>query len=270
MKSIIITLFVLCSLTLNAKPIRIVVSDLIGSAKYIGEVIIIKFDGQGKVYFKTTKQNDKIKSAYCGKKVNNGYNFPYRQEDNYWTENIPFIGDTVLIIIDANERIKVYGKKVNNDYRLWSPLMSGSIALFDFEKPLKPIEQSKLLQNSDTNKTMTSWDGCLLPIDKLNNLITEYKKRFSNKLKTVDITQFKAKPVYSVFYDETLNYYTKFIWSDEPPGKLYSLTLVYNNGKTLEIIPVVDKNHPRQFDENRNFDLEKFKLMTIEQIKWTN
>ena len=172
------------------KPIRIIVSDLLGSAKYIDEVVITNYDGKGKIYFQSLKYKDTINNASCGRLIKNGWNFPYKKQNNYWTENQPFIGDKVLIVIDRNDRVKVYGKKVNMDYRLWSPLISGSIAMFDFEKPLKPIDKSKLLENSNPNKNMTCWDGCLIPIDQLNLFIKKYRSEFAKKINAINLKKF--------------------------------------------------------------------------------
>ena len=269
MKFIIATIFLLFQLHSFGRPIRIVVSDLLGSAKYIDEVVITKYDGKGKVYFQSLKYKDTINNASCGRQITNGWNFPYRQEENNWTENQPFIGDTVLVIIDGYDRVKIYGKRIKNDFRLWSPLMSGSLAHFNFESPIKPVEKTKILNNSDTNKTMACWDGCLIPVDKLDLLIKNYKANFSKKVNSINLTQFKGNPAYTIFYNDTLIYFSDLIWTDEPPGKLHSLLLTYNNGKTLEIIPVVDEQHPRQFSEKRQFDMEKFKQMKIQKIEWT-
>jgi hypothetical protein len=268
MKFKILTICLLSQLTTFTRPIRIVVADLLGSAKYIDEVVITKYDGKGKIYFRSLKYKDTLNNASCGRQINNGWNFPYKKEENNWTENQPFIGDTVLIIIDGYVRVKVYGKRVNNDF--WSPLMSGSLAWFDFESPIKPIEKSKLLNNSDTNKVMACWDGCLIPINKLDFLIKSYKTKFAKKINSISLTKFKGSPVYSVFYSDTLIYFSDLVWTDEPPGKLHSLLLTYNNGKTLEIVPVVDEQHPRQFSENKQFDMEKFKQMKIQKIEWAD
>jgi len=266
----ILTICLLSQFTSFGKPIRIVVADLLGSAKFVDEVVVKKYDGKGKIYFQSLKYKDTIDNASCGRLITDGWNFPYKKEDNNWTENQPFIGDTVLVVIDGYDRIKVYGKRVNNDFRLWSPLMSGSLAYFDFENPIKPIEKNKLLNNSDTSKWMACWDGCLIPVDKLDILVANYKARFSKKINSINLIQFKGNPVYSIFYNDTLVYFRDLIWVDEPPGKLHSLLLTYNNGRSLEIIPLIDEQHPGQFSEKRQFDMEKFKQMKIQKIHWSH
>lgn len=268
MKFVVLIVCLLFQLHSFGKPIRIEVADLFGSAKYVDEVVITKYDGKGNVYFQSLKFKDTINNASCGRKITNGWNFPYQQEENNWTENQPFLGDTVLVVIDGYNRIKVYGKRIKSDFRLWSPLMSGSLAYFNFESPNRPIEKSKLLSDSDTTKIMSCWDGCLIPVDKLDLLIKNYKANFSKKVNSINLTQFKDKPAYSIFYNDTLIYFNDLVWTDEPPGKLHSLLLTYNNGRTIEVIPVIDEQHPRQFSEKRQFDMEKFKQMKIQKIEW--
>ncbi|MFM2385901.1 MAG: hypothetical protein RL660_658 [Bacteroidota bacterium] len=268
MKYIILTFCLLINLHTIARPIIIDISNLLGSAKYIDEVVITNYDGKGKVYIRSLILKDTINSASCGRQITNGWKFPYKQQEDNWTENQPFIGDTVLVVIDGYDRIKVYGKRIKGDFRLWSPSMSRSLALFRFESPIKPIEVSKQFTSSDTSSFMACWDGCLIPTDKLDSLVQKYKANLSTKINSISLTQFKGEPTYSIFYNDTLLYFSDLTWTNEPPGKLHSLLLSYSNGKILEIIPAIDEQHPRQFSDERKFDLDKVKQMKIQEIRW--
>lgn len=268
MKYIILAFCLFFQLQSFGRPIRVVVADLLGSAKYVDEVVVTGYDGKGRIFFRSLRFKDTLHSSSCGRQVSNGWNFPYKKEENLWTENQPFIGDTVLVIIDGYNRVKSYGKRVGNDYRLWSPLITWSIALFEFESPIRPIEKSKLLDNSDSAKISACWDGCLVPVDKLDGLVKEYRARFSKKINAISLEPFRGSPAYSIFYNDTLVYFSDIIWTDEPPGKLYSLILTYNNGKAVEIVPEFDKDHPRPFSEKRVFEMDKFKEMKIKSIRW--
>ena len=118
---------------------------------------------------------------------------------------------------------------------------------------------------------MTScWDGCLVPVSQLPQLIKSYKQAFNEKLENVELSKFENTEVYYIFYDSTLEHYIDFVWSDEPPGKLRSMVLKYSNGKLLEITPYTEGNKPAQFDINREFDLKEFKKMKIKKIDWIN
>jgi hypothetical protein len=262
--SLIVTFFT--TIGVSAKPILVVVSDIIGSAKFAGEVVITHYDGNGKIEFQSTEYKDTITSAICGGTLTNGYKFPYPKEENYWTENYPFIGDTVFIVINGYNRINIFGKRIGNDYRLWSPLMSGSIAIFEYERPIKKIDDDKLLNSGDSIESCR--DGCLLPIAEAKTLIDKYRSDFAKKLIAVSVDKYIGQEVLYLFYNDTLRLFNALLWTDEPPGKLRSLMLTYSNGKSLEIRPLNSSEQPTQFDINRQFDLDKFKKLRIKEIKW--
>lgn len=255
----------LISNTLFARPIMVVVADLFGSAKFVGEVVITKYDSAGKIYFNSTRFKDTINWASCGWQLKNGFVFDNFDKSD-WTCNMPFIGDTVLIVIDGYNRSVVFGKKVGPNYRLWSTLFSESIAIFEFEKPVTALNKEKTLRATDS--ITTCWDGCLVPIQKLPSLVQEYRNRFSKKLAAVTLEKYKRKEVWNIFYDNTLPYFNHLTWTEGPPGKLKSLVLTYSNKKALEITPVLHKDSPTQLNASLEFDMEEFKKMTIKDIKW--
>lgn len=255
-------------LTVNAlaRPIGYNVSDLIGSAKFVGEVVITSYDSlEHTVNFKSLKYKDTLNQASCA--ICKGFNYTNPESDQ-WTNNMPAVNDTVLIIVNGYGTAVVFGKKVDDYYRLWSTVISGSIAIFRFEAPILPLNNDEIL---DSNGTTTScWDGCLLPVSKLTELIKGYRQEFNEKLEDVELNKLVNTEVYSIFYEESLKQINGFVWSDEPPGKLRSLILTYSNGKSLEITPFTEGNQPAQFDIKREFNLEEFKKMKIKKIEWIN
>ncbi len=265
---ILLKLFVVIVFTsqLEAKPLRIVVEDIIGSSKFTGQVVITGYDGKGKIFFTSTDYKDTISIAKVGQPLVNGTNSEKKAADNYLTENYPLIGDTVLIVVNENDLIRVFGKRIKTDYRLWSPLISGSIAIFEYATPLKPIDSSMVLGTKGT--TESCWDGCLLPIEITQRLIATYRQKFNSKLNSIQLKSFVGQTVQTVFYNDTLRLYNDLIWSDEPPGKLRSLLITYSTGQTLEIIPENNTNHAIQFDSNRKFSLDEFKKCVIKEVKW--
>jgi hypothetical protein len=266
----IVTILLLWTVTndLSARQLRIVVEDVIGSSKFAGEVVIIGYDGKGQMSFKSTEYRDTISVAKIGRQLDNGYDFPYKPTDNYWTENYPHIGDTVFIVVNEHDLIRIFGKRVQNDYRLWSPLMTGSIAIFDYSAPLKSIDSSMVLGNN--GKTESCWDGCLIPINLTRSIVAEYIQKFKNKLNSIQLQAFVGQTVQTVFYNDTLRLFHNLIWIDEPPGKLRGMLLTYATEQAIEIIPDNHKNEPIQFDINRNFNLDEFKKLTIKEIRWTD
>lgn len=267
-RSILTLLFIMTvSIKLTAKPLRVVLEDIIGSSKFAGQVIVTGYNGKGNIFFNPTDIKDTLTTASVTRQIENGYNFPYKTSDNYWTENYPKIVDTVFIVVNDNGLIRIFGKQVKNNYRLWSPLMTGSIAIFEFSEPLKPIDTSMVIGMNGQSKS--SWEGCLIPISLTNTLVSEYRQKFKEKLNSIQLKNFVGKTIQTVFHNDTLKLYNDLIWVDEPPGKLRSLLLTYSNGQSIEIIPENNRNEPIQFDINRKFNLDEFKKLKIKEIKWT-
>ena len=247
-----------------AKPIAYDVSKLIGSATFVGEVVITKYDStEGVMRFKSLEFQDTINQAFCSNFI--GYTFNYENSES-WTSYFPNVGDTVLIVVEGGEHAAVFGKQIGEFYRLWSTLYSGSIAIFNFEAPLLPISKEDIMWNNDSSTAC--WDGCLFPVSQLRSLVDQYQADFNRMLSKVDLTSLEDKEVYTIFYSDTLKYYEGHIWSDEPPGKLRSVTFTYANGRSLKVIPHTPDNKPVQFDINRKFDIETFKMLKIKSIRW--
>jgi hypothetical protein len=169
--------------------------------------------------------------------------------------------------LNENDLIRIFGKRVKNDYRLWSPLMTGSISIFEYSAPLKSIDSSMILGTN--GKTESCWDGCLIPINLTSSLVAEYRQKFKNKLNSIQLKDFVGQTVQTVFYNDTLRLFNDLIWVEEPPGKLRSLLLTYSSGQSIEIIAESNKNEPIQLDINRKFNLDEFKKLKIKVIKWT-
>jgi hypothetical protein len=80
---------------------------------------------------------------------------------------LPQIKDTILVVIDKNMRLSLVAKQIDKGFlRFWSPMETGSVAMFYFKYPAKPLPNEKGL-DSNNKDYLTCWDGCLIPIDKL-------------------------------------------------------------------------------------------------------
>ena len=129
------------------------------------------------IVFKIIK-NNKIESAKAiGGLVKQGQNESNKFGTDYW----PSIGDKVLIVVSQNREVSLFATIQNKNYRFWSPIATGSLAIFSFKKPATNLSGKKgktvTLQNSRFKNTyienyQTSYeDGCLLPINKLSELL---------------------------------------------------------------------------------------------------
>jgi hypothetical protein len=256
-------LILLLSNGLSAKPITFVVSDLFGSAKFVGEVVITGYNGTSKIFFESTQYKDTISSAGCPPPAKSGENYG---DSLYWTGNVPSTGDTVIIVVNGYNRITIFGKRIERNYRLWSPIHGRSVSMFVFEYPVLPLDTQRV--SGHAGDSTSCWDGCLVPIDQFSALRKDYKTRFAKKLEAVNISRLVGKEALYIFYEDPLRQFSSLTWTDEPPGKLQSLILNYSNGRSLEVVPVINKESPTQFDITRRFDLEKFKSMNIKEIRW--
>ena len=78
----------------------------------------------------------------------------------YW----PAKGEQVLLILDEDGAISLFAAKQGEDYRLWSPSFTGSLALFQFKAPAKRLPDCEGVEALE-GELLTCWDGCLYPID---------------------------------------------------------------------------------------------------------
>jgi hypothetical protein len=75
----------------------------------------------------------------------------------YW----PKKGEKVLIVIDKRGPVSLFAYQQGNNYRFWSPWYPLGNVIFKFRKPALKLQNSKGLNDS------MSFDGCLLPMNKL-------------------------------------------------------------------------------------------------------
>lgn len=250
---------------IKAKPLLVVVEDLIGSSKFAGQVVITGYNSNDKILFKSTDYKDTISVAIVGEQMS-FIDFFFSLRFNNWTGYYPRIGDSVFIVIDENDLVRIFGKKIKNDYRLWSPLLTLSIAIFEYSEPLKPIDSSRVMVS--LVNTVSCWDGCLMPIKLTNSLITKYRQKFKKKLHSIKLKTFVGQSLGDVLYNDTLSQYINLIWVDKPPRKLKTLQLTYTTGETIEIILENNKNEPIQFEIKRNLYSDEFEKLKIKVIKW--
>lgn len=244
------------------KPRTVFVEDVLGSSNFAGEVVITGYDDKGDVHFKSTTFNDTLSWANLGNPFKSGHTFDTTNKD--WTLNLPYIGDTVFIVTEG-DGISLFGKRVGNDYRLWSPLPTGSIAIFVFTEPLKGIDL-RSMEKYGSNESC--WDGCLLPIHLTKSLILEYRQKFKNKLAAVHLANLIEQPTTSVFYNDTVRYYNDLVWKQGAHKKLISFTLTYSTGQALEINPVNNRNKSIRFDTTKKMNWDKFNKLKIKKIRW--
>ena len=81
----------------------------------------------------------------------------------------------------------------------------------------------------------------------------------------VNLKNYIGKSVGELLKNNAIQNYNDYYWSDEPPGKLNSLNLVYPNKISLEIYAHQLKFTP-SFSETLNFNIELFKKEKVTKI----
>lgn len=131
------------------------------TAKFIGRVVIEKYDTSGLCTFRSLEFKDTIKTAQSHRLFNRFWYEGLNMGD-FWTGKCPKIKDTVLIVIDSTYRISLCAKLIGENYRFWDAHPSTSLALFKFELPTKKLEQP------DNESAGYCTDGCLLHKDSID------------------------------------------------------------------------------------------------------
>jgi hypothetical protein len=167
MKKYIMTLaVVITSITgFYAKPRSVYLDKELSSASMVEYVEITNYT-DSTIEFVTLDSNQ-VMTAKSNGAVTQGELFD-KHTTGYW----PIKGDQVLIVVGPSGYVSLFATIQNDHYRFWSPGFTGSTALFHFKKPAMKLIENDGLQNINS-EYQTCWDGCLLPVNELNNLIKE-------------------------------------------------------------------------------------------------
>ena len=91
-----------------------------------------------------------------------------------YTGNWPPVGAEVLVIVGTvfgvQDAVSLFAWPRGEEYRFWSPHMTGSVAFFECRPPARPVEPLRF--EGDPPDIRTSWDGCFLPISFVVELDT--------------------------------------------------------------------------------------------------
>ena len=137
------------------------------NATYIGYVVIQKYEDQ-KIWFnelKTTQLKSVIVTPYADNSDTEGFGYSDGFMTGYW----PAIGDTILIVSDSTNRISMFAKVMEGNYRFWSPFETGSIAFFTFKIPFKHLKNEK--DDNPESDYKSCSDGCLIDKNIFKELI---------------------------------------------------------------------------------------------------
>jgi hypothetical protein len=160
-------LFITCSFLMVYKTLwptkaRLVFFDKeMTTAKFIGQVIIEKYDTSGLCTFRSLEFKDTIKTAQSHRLFDRFWYDGLGMEE-FWTGKCPEIKDTVLIVVDSTYRISLCAKLTGENYRFWDAHPSISVAFFKFKPP------AKKLTKPDNEGEGYCWDGCFLHKDSID------------------------------------------------------------------------------------------------------
>ena len=81
------------------------------------------------------------------------------------TAEWPPVGAEVLVVVDADGIVSLFARRIGDDYRFWSPMMTGSFALFACRPPARPLPGNEIPREQvGADVAPASWDGCLMPV----------------------------------------------------------------------------------------------------------
>jgi hypothetical protein len=151
--------------------------DIVGSAKFVGEVVITGYDSAGRlINFQSLEFPDTVSQSFCetcvrGRKPNS----------RYMAGNLPYIGDTVLIVLPDFESLfwtyrkhLLFGIKEGDAYRIW---LSSRLAYHTILE--EDILYTEFLPDHFENTCL--WK-CFVPIQDLDEFVKHYQELYRLKL----------------------------------------------------------------------------------------
>jgi len=159
--------WVLCPATAFAKPRPVQLPDELERAKVVTPARILRYDAEQLVFQPLPEPSQEMTARYL--LSDPGWD-PTRFIRDDWSEDSdpiytaawPAVKAEVLIVVSADDQISLFAWRRGDEYRFWSPWMTGSMARFSCSPPARVLPGNEIKTGSDV--TPASWDGCLLPI----------------------------------------------------------------------------------------------------------
>ena len=164
----IFTIFLLTSLTVNAKVILIDIKKTLQEARTIKIIIVLAYK-DSTMFYRFQNSKDTL-SISCKTKQ---YSEPFRKSlidkklmlQTELAGKWPSVGQKILIVINKNNKVALFATKTGDDYRFWDPNsvpFANSIFSIPKERPYKPLENCNDLGRSENANYWTCSDGCLV------------------------------------------------------------------------------------------------------------
>ena len=85
--------------------------------------------------------------------------------DGIWTDAWPPVGAEVLVVIGEDGAVSLFAVRQGDEYRFWSPMMTGSVALFSCRPPARVLSAEAAIPHMTVGQDgqPAGWDGCLMP-----------------------------------------------------------------------------------------------------------
>jgi hypothetical protein len=142
----------------EAKPRSVNLLSELKAAKVVSEVTIVSYEKDHLVCSSANDPKKKRSFKYSDDPAWNPTRFIGKDLSALGTGEWPPIGSNVAVVIDKEDAISLFAYRQGDAWRFWSPVMTGSVALFNCEPPAKPIKSDTFIHKYG------SWDGCLLPL----------------------------------------------------------------------------------------------------------
>ncbi|WP_052599683.1 hypothetical protein [Aureispira sp. CCB-QB1] len=160
----------------NARGISVDFIKLLAESSKIIRIKVISIENQVLKYINLNSQ--KIGSASTlGTQPNTNKEYSL-------SGYLPRLGDTVVIVINNLNEVCLYAKKINSNYKFWSPLVSTSRTLFFYPRPVKVIslgheERWRIIKKK---QYFYSLDSCILESKYFERGKKFFRKKWFKKL----------------------------------------------------------------------------------------
>jgi hypothetical protein len=153
------------SIGVKAKPRSVDLKEELRLATIITPAKIVSYD-QNLLRFQPIGNTAILSARYSTDPTWNPSRFvhsewPPTSEKTTLSAEWPPVGAEVLVVVDKDNVISLFAWSLDDDYRFWSPMKTGSVAVFNC-KPLGVAFDLLSKDNPDIG-----WDGCLVKKTKV-------------------------------------------------------------------------------------------------------
>ena len=164
-------LVLLLARKMEAKPRPVHLIPELKEAKVVAPVRIVSYENEGLRCVLLEGPPRSLTFKYSSDPTWNPSRFAKSDLSLMGTGRWPAAGSEVLVAADKNDLVSLFAYRQGDQWRFWSPIETGSVALFECNPPSTPIKRDAFIYKNG------SWDGCLFPAQALKQWYIGFKHR---------------------------------------------------------------------------------------------